>query len=143
MDILAGGGSIGSKQGFNLNLGANKSPGLESVKMQQNPSEMGFTCKTEDDISLNHLVAKPKFIHTFKGHTRGVTSMVAVKGNSANGNTYVSASLDGTVRVWCLDKLISLYVFDINEGNSDARKDDKLNNIMMLNPHTYALFYAG
>lgn len=69
--------------------------------------------------------------------------MVAVRTKTATGNTYVSSSLDGTVRVWCLDKLISLYVFDINEGNSDARKDDKLTNIMMLNPHTYALFYAG
>jgi WD40 repeat protein len=104
---------------------------------------MGFTCKTEDDVSLNHLVAKPKFIHTFKGHTRGVTSMVAVRTRNAFGNTFVSASLDGTVRVWCLDKLISLYCFDINEGNSDARKDDKLANIMLLNAHTYALFYAG
>jgi WD40 repeat protein len=104
---------------------------------------MGYTCKTEDDIAHNHLIAKPKFIHTFKGHTRGVTSMMAVRTNTASGNTYVSASLDGTVRVWCLDKLISLYVFDINEGNSDARKDEKLSNIMMINAHTYALFYAG
>ena len=93
-----------------------------------------------DDVSHDQ-IAKPKFIHTFKGHTRRVTDIRAVR--SAVSNTFVSASLDGTVRIWDLDKLIELYAFDIGGGNSGSRTGDKLINVMLLNAYTYALFFSG
>ena len=49
-----------------------------------------------------------QLMHTFKGHNRTVTSMKLIKGSYSS---FVSASLDGSVRVWCLDKLIQLYTF--------------------------------
>jgi len=51
-----------------------------------------------------------KSVHVFKGHSRKVTSLAPVE----NKNTYfVSASVDGKVRIWCLEKMIELYCFDI------------------------------
>ena len=47
-------------------------------------------------------------MHTFKGHSRTVTSMRLIKDSYSS---FVSASLDGSVRVWCLDKFIQLYTF--------------------------------
>ena len=82
-----------------------------------------------------------KRIHTFKSHTRGITSIKKV--TSTLSNTFVSASTDGTVRIWCLDKLIELYVFDITQGEGDNRMEDRLTNIMLLNAHTFAVFYTG
>jgi len=49
-------------------------------------------------------------IHVFKGHSRRVTSLAPI----ASKNTYfVSASLDGKLRIWCIEKMIELYCFDI------------------------------
>ena len=106
-------------------------------------TEMGGGGDEADDVDPDQIAAA-KFmipIATFKGHTRRVTDIRAVR--SAVSNTFVSASLDGTVRIWCLDKLIELYAFDIGSGNSDSRMDDKLINVMLLNAHTYALFFSG
>ena len=49
-----------------------------------------------------------QLMHTFKGHSRTVTSMRLIKNSYSS---FVSASLDGSVRVWCLDKFIQLYSF--------------------------------
>lgn len=51
---------------------------------------------------------KPQLMHTYKGHTRSVTSMKLIKSQQAS---FVSASLDGTIRIWCLDKFIQLHHF--------------------------------
>ena len=49
-----------------------------------------------------------QMMHTFKGHSRTVTSMKMIK---ESYSSFVSASLDGSIRVWCLDKFIQLYTF--------------------------------
>ena len=52
-----------------------------------------------------------QFMHTFNSHSRAITSMRMVGNGSSN---FVSTSLDGSVRMWCLDKLIELYCFEID-----------------------------
>lgn len=51
-----------------------------------------------------------KSIHVFKGHSRRVTSLKPIQGKSTS---FVSASLDGKLRIWCIEKMIELYCFDI------------------------------
>lgn len=53
-------------------------------------------------------MATKQIMHTFKGHSRMVTQMKLIKDSYSS---FVSASLDGSVRVWCLDKFIQLYSF--------------------------------
>ena len=57
---------------------------------------------------------KKQFMHTFNSHNRAITSMRMVSGGHP---TFVSTSLDGTVRLWCLDKLIELYCFEIDQSD--------------------------
>ena len=61
---------------------------------------------------------KPQLMHTFKGHSRAVTSMRLIKRSVKSSDpseiydsSFVSASLDGTIRIWCLDKFIQLHHF--------------------------------
>ena len=56
-------------------------------------------------------VKKNKILHTFKGHTKAIKNLKPVKNSQSS---FVSASLDGSVRIWCLDKLIELYCFEIS-----------------------------
>ena len=48
--------------------------------------------------------------NVLKGHSRKVTSLAPIKGKSTY---FVSASLDGKLRIWCIEKMIELYCFDI------------------------------
>ena len=56
----------------------------------------------------NREVEKPQLMNTFKGHSRSVTSMKLIRSSEAS---FVSASLDGTIRIWCLDRFIQLHHF--------------------------------
>ena len=57
-------------------------------------------------------------MHTFKGHSRAVTSLKLIQSNQAsNFSNFVSASLDGSIRIWSLDKLIELYKFEIDQSS--------------------------
>jgi WD40 repeat protein len=51
-----------------------------------------------------------KSVHVFKGHSRTVTSLAPIK---SKPTYFVSASKDGKVRIWCFEKMIELYCFDI------------------------------
>ena len=51
-----------------------------------------------------------KSIHVFKGHSRRVTSVTPV---SSKSTYFLSASLDGKLRIWCIEKMIELYCFDV------------------------------
>jgi WD40 repeat protein len=51
-----------------------------------------------------------KSVHVFKGHSQTVTSLAPV---SSKKSYFVSASLDGKVRIWDIEKMIELYCFDI------------------------------
>ena len=57
---------------------------------------------------------KKQFMHTFNNHSRVITSMRMV---STGAPTFVSTSLDGSVRMWCLDRLIELYTFEIDQSD--------------------------
>ena len=81
---------------------------------------------------------KRRFVHTYKGHSKAVPSMKPIKNKSTN---FVSASLDGTIRIWCLDKLIELYCFDIgnalNSGGSGI--SEVITGIKLLNDKVFAV----
>ena len=64
--------------------------------------------KSAADVDLGTVSKKPILMHTFKGHSRTVTSMRPVRDTPSS---FVSASLDGSLRIWCLDKFIQLYTF--------------------------------
>mmetsp|Transcript_24011 Transcript_24011/g.36913 ORF Transcript_24011/g.36913 Transcript_24011/m.36913 type:complete len:126 (+) Transcript_24011:1184-1561(+) len=83
-----------------------------------------------------------KSVHVFKGHSRQVTSLAPIKSK----NTYfVSASLDGKVRIWDYEKMIELYCFDIaldspvqNSANTDSIMDVKL-----ISDQIYAMIFRS
>ena len=66
----------------------------------------------------DHRQGTKQFMHTFKGHSRAVTSLKLIQSNQAsNFSNFVSASLDGSIRIWSLDKLIELYKFEIDQSS--------------------------
>lgn len=83
----------------------------------------------EVDVKLGkNLKSKSKLIHSYTGHTKKVTSLV----NHQINTIFISASLDNTVRIWCLDKFTELYCFNLVAG---------LTNIKLLNDKLFACFY--
>jgi len=44
--------------------------------------------------------------------------------STADNQTFVSASIDGTIRIWCLEKLIELYSFDLTSETNKV--DDRI-----------------
>ena len=73
--------------------------------------------------------SKSKLIHSYTGHTKKVTSLMSHPENTI----FISASLDNTVRIWCLDKFTELYCFHLVAG---------LTNIKLLNDKLFACFYS-
>ena len=53
------------------------------------------------------------FMHEFKNHTKAITCLNPMR---ALGSYIVTASLDGTVKIWCLEMMIELYSFEVH-GN--------------------------
>lgn len=87
--------------------------------------------KYGDDLdyrSAKSVKSKRKLIHSYSGHTKKVTSLV----NHPINTLFISASLDNTVRVWCLDKFTELYCFHLVAG---------LTNIRLLNDKLFACTY--
>ena len=65
-----------------------------------------------------------KLIHQFTGHIKTVTSLMR---HPRYTSVFVSASLDNTIRVWCIEvnlplifirhqRLVELYCFDLNKN---------------------------
>ena len=50
-------------------------------------------------------------IHTFSNHFKTITQLMPLK-----DDLFLSASLDGTLRVWSLSKFQQLYCLNISEG---------------------------
>jgi WD40 repeat protein len=70
-----------------------------------------------------NMKTKRKLIHSYSGHTKKVTSLAP----HPNNTMFISASLDCTVRIWCLDKFIELYCFNLTTGLTDIKLiNDKL-----------------
>ncbi|CAI2378645.1 unnamed protein product [Moneuplotes crassus] len=82
----------------------------------------------DDATRFKNMKTKRKLIHSYSGHSKKVTSLAP----HPNNTSFISASLDNTVRVWCLDKFIELYCFEVNAG---------LSNILLLNDKLFACFY--
>ena len=78
-------------------------------------------------------------MHTFKGHSRTVTSMKLIKDSYSS---FVSASLDGSIRVWCLDKFIQLYTFQTDQIQSNAL-GTKGTDIKLLDDRVFAVMSKG
>ena len=82
---------------------------------------------------------KPVLMHTFKGHSRMVTSMRPVRDTPSS---FVSASLDGSLRIWCLDKFIQLYSFQTEQIQSDSL-GAKVTDVRLLDDRTFAIMSKG
>lgn len=78
-----------------------------NVKSTFSTTDPPNTVKQEKNMKT-----KRKLIHSFTGHTKKVTSLA----NHPNNTMFISASLDSTVRIWCLDKFIELYCFNLTSG---------------------------
>ena len=85
------------------------------------------------DFKAQH--EKPQLMHTFKGHSRTVTSMKLI---NSSYSSFVSASLDGSIRVWCLDKFICLYTFQTDQIQSNSL-GTKISDMRMLNDKVFAI----
>ena len=60
----------------------------------------------------------------------------------------MSASLDGSIRIWSLDKLIELYKFDLDQSSQgDNMGGDNMQsqimNVELINDHIFAIFSKG
>jgi WD40 repeat protein len=66
-----------------------------------------------------------QFMHTFKSHTKAISSLNKVH---ANENYIVTASLDGSVKIWCLEKMIEIYSFDV-WASGDGGLGDQMEKI--------------
>ena len=80
-----------------------------------------------------------QMMHTFKGHSRTVTSMRLIRGSYSS---FVSASLDGSVRVWCLDKFIQLYTFQTDQIQSNSL-GSRVTDIQLLDDRVFAIMSKG
>ncbi len=66
----------------------------------------------KDETGRNQILSMPTYnnsVHVFNGHSKGVSSLAPIK----NRTQFVSASTDGKIKIWCVEKLIELYCFDI------------------------------
>ena len=93
-----------------------------------------------------------KYIHTLKGHSRAITSLMPIAGRHKKSklagkamfmkdqeqSTFVSAGIDGSIRIWCLEKLIELYNYDL-QGEA-AGMDESIRNVQLLNDKVFAVF---
>ena len=78
----------------------------------------------------------------FKGHSRKVTSLAPVEGKSTY---FVSASLDGKVRIWCLEKMIELYCFDIalDSPVQNSALADSIMDVKLISEKIYAMIFKS
>lgn len=83
-----------------------------------------------------------KSIHIFKGHSRKVTSLAPIK---SKGTYFVSASLDGKLRIWCIEKMIELYCFDISVDSpvQNSALADSIMNVKLINHKIYAMIFKS
>jgi len=54
-----------------------------------------------------------RLIHTFSGHYKPITSIMEIK---AYPHLFLSASVDGTARIWSLETFQHLYTFNLPSG---------------------------
>jgi len=87
-----------------------------------------ITSTYKGSIFVWKLMKEWKLIHTFKGHARTVTSLV----NHPDKNLFISASLDNSIKIWCLDMFVEIYSFWLVSG---------LINIKLLSDSKFSLFY--
>ena len=61
-------------------------------------------------VQSGKVESQKRLIHTFSGHNKHVTYLQQMKNFS---HLFMSASLDGTARVWSLESFSHLYTIDI------------------------------
>jgi len=87
-----------------------------------------LTSTYKGQIYVWKLAEDKKLIHTFKNHAWTVTSLV----NHPDKNLFISSSIDNTIWIWCLDKFVEIYCFNLVSG---------LLNSKLLSDSKFALFY--
>ena len=54
--------------------------------------------------------------------------------------SFVSASVDGSIRIWCLEKLIELYNFNLITDGGGGGMDDSIERITLIDDKLFAVF---
>jgi WD40 repeat protein len=88
------------------------------------------------------------YIHTLKGHSRAISSLMPISARRKQSRgkasfvkeetTFISAGLDGLIRVWCLERLIELYNYQLKEDAAGV--DESIMRISLLNEKVFAMF---
>ena len=72
--------------------------------------------KRNDDTRIAPEVRSRQFMHTFEAHQKAITCLKPVVKN----DSYVmSASLDGSIKIWDLDGMIEINTFEVHSANND------------------------
>lgn len=78
-------------------------------------------------------------MHSFKSHTKAISSLSKT---SLNPAYIVSASLDGFIKIWCLEKMIDIYHFEVY-SQADGGLGDTMDKVEMIDDNIYAIYLKG
>lgn len=69
--------------------------------------------------------------------------MTSLKPIDGKQTYFVSASLDGKLRIWCIEKMIELYCFDIaiDSPVQNSTMEDSIQNAVLISDSIYALVF--
>jgi WD40 repeat protein len=78
-------------------------------------------------------------MHSFKSHTKAISSLVPAH---TNENYIVTSSLDGTIKIWCLEKMIEIYSFEV-WSSADGGLGGQMDKIELIDDRIYTIFLKG
>ena len=78
-------------------------------------------------------------MHEFQAHTKGITTLNPCR---FNDNYVVSSSLDGYIKLWCLEKMIEIYSFPV-WSSAEGGLGEEMERITLIDDRLYAIFLKG
>lgn len=72
-------------------------------------------------------------------HTKAISSLYK---STLNPAYIVSASLDGFIKIWCLEKMIEIYSFEVY-SQADGGIGDTMDKIELIDDKIYAIYLKG
>jgi hypothetical protein len=80
-----------------------------------------------------------QFMHEFQAHTKAIATLNPCRFNE---NYTASASLDGNIKLWCLEKMIEIYSFPV-WSSAEGGLGEEMERITLIDDRIYALFLKG
>lgn len=78
-------------------------------------------------------------MHSFKGHTKAITGFSLCH---TNENYIVTASLDGSIKIFCLEKMIEIFSFEV-WSSGESGLGDNLDKVELIDDRIYAIYLKG